>query len=97
MDEAEQRWEGFAAEALHGLKGKEKEKAGKIHDKEMGREVALLVKCLVRKHEDLSTQCKKSGVVDMLVVVVLGRGRSPVPTGRPVRLAVLVISRFSLS
>ena len=41
VDEAEQQWAGFAAEAMHGLKGKEKEKAGKIHDKEMGVEVAL--------------------------------------------------------
>lgn len=41
VDEAEQQWAGFAAEALHGLKGKEKEKEGKIHNKEMGREVTI--------------------------------------------------------
>lgn len=78
VDEAEQQWAGFAAEALHGLKEKEKEKAGKIHVKEMGGEVALLVKCLVRKHEDLSSDSqnpyKKSGVVGLLVMLALGEG-----------------------
>lgn len=41
-------------------------------------EVALLVKCLIYKHEDLSSDSqhpyKKSGVVGLLVMLVLGEG-----------------------